>query len=701
MERFTFRAPARHAASRSGHSPALHTPFAKKKSEPPVWSFLLFFPVTILYMEIVLKITVYHTLFNIGLVYMTLFSIAAGLILTLCCSFFSRKVNRIVAIVLTSLLTLLFCVQVVYYQSFGVFFVLYSFHGAGDATQFTDIALQKILYRLPVILLLAVPLVLLCVFGRRWFRFQKFSWPFKGILAGGMVVVQLVATLLVVNSSENKQWYSSQFQPEKAVNLFGVLTTTRLDIKQLLFGLSDTGLSGGGTQLPSVSDPSEPPLIGPDVSDDQPTYEIKPQVLSALDFEALAAAETDETLRDMHEYFASQTPTNTNEYTGMFEGKNLIWITAEAFSSYAFQLEPELFPNINRLYNEGFQFTNFYTPGWGVSTSDGEYVNLQSLIPKSGVWSMYRSSNNYLPFTLGNQLKALGYQAVNAYHNNSYTYYDRNLSHPNLGYDWYGIGGGVVGGVESESYGLQLEHDVWPNSDLEMMQATLPTYIDKQPFHVYYMTVSGHANYSWMGNTMSNWNRDAVENLPYSETVKAYLAANLELDKAIGYLLDELEKAGIADDTVIAMSADHYPYGLDDQNGLDEMAGHTVDTEFERYENSFLLWCGSMEEPVVVDKVACSMDILPTLSNLMGVEYDSRLMMGTDLLSTAEPLVIFNTYSWITSYGRYNANTGEFTAAPGVTVPDGYVDTVKSVVREKFSISRLILEEDYYRKILG
>ncbi len=696
MKRFAFRTSARHAAQTDKPQRL----FWRPAGDPPVWSFLLFFPVTILYLEIVLKVSVYHTLFNIGLLYMTLFSIAAGLILTLCCSFFSRKINHIVAIALTSLLTLLFCAQVVYYQSFGVFLVLFSIHGAGDATQFSDIALQKILYRLPVILLMIIPLVLLCVFGKRWFRFQKFSWPFKGILAGGMVVVQLVATLLVVNSPENRQWYQSHFQPEKAVNLFGALTTTRLDIKQLLFGMSDTGLRGNVTQLPTISSTSEPPIIGPNVSED-PTYEIRQQVLSSLDFEALAASESDETLREMHAYFAAQTPTNTNEYTGMFKGKNLIWITAEAFSSYAFQLAPELFPNINRLYNEGFQFTNFYTPGWGVSTSDGEYVNLQSLIPKSGVWSMYRSSTNYLPFTLAHQLKNLGYNAVHAYHNNSYTYYDRNLSHPNLGYDWQGIGGGVIGGVESAEFGLQLEHSVWPNSDLEMMQATLPQYIDKQPFHVYYMTVSGHANYSWIGNSMSSWNREAVQNLPYSESVKAYIAANIELDKAIGYLLDELEAAGIAEDTVIAMSADHYPYGLDDAGGVDEMAGHTLDTEFERYQNSFLLWSGSMEEPIVVDKLACSMDILPTLSNLMGVEYDSRLMMGADILSTAEPLVIFNTYSWITAYGRYNTTTGEFTANPGVTVPDGYVDTVRAVVRQKFSISRLILEQNYFRKILG
>ena len=72
----------------------------------------------------------------------------------------------------------------------------------------------------------------------------------------------------------------------------------------------------------------------------------------------------------------------------IFKGKNLIFITAESFSDMA--IDPEYTPTLYKLKTEGYNFTNFYNPIWGVSTLDGEYVNLLSLVPKPGVWSMKR-----------------------------------------------------------------------------------------------------------------------------------------------------------------------------------------------------------------------------------------------------------------------------------------------------------------------
>ena len=85
---------------------------------------------------------------------------------------------------------------------------------------------------------------------------------------------------------------------------------------------------------------------------------------------------------------------------------------------------------------------------------------------------------------------------------------------------------------------------VWPESDLEMIQGTLPLYQDQQPFCVYYMTVSGHSPYSSSGsaNVLAAKHWDRVKDLPYSDTVKAYIAGNLELEDALTYLVDELEK---------------------------------------------------------------------------------------------------------------------------------------------------------------
>lgn len=629
----------------------------------------------------ILKCSVYKQIFDIGLLYTFFFSLACGLLFALLSTFFKPKANRIIATCLTVFLILLFGLQIVYHQIFQVFFVLYSIQTAAGALELGwEVALNSLVAKLPFILLILIPLLALLIFRKKIFRFEKVKWTIKGALAGGLILTQLLGTFLVYGS-DSKRWYVSEFDPDQSIGLFGLTTTTRLDIQQLIFGVSGD-LGGGSSELPTVDDP------------DIQWIPRSPQVISSLNFNTLAANETNATVKQMHEYFASQTPTYTNDYTGMFEGKNLIWIVAEAFSPGVLSLAPELTPNLNRLYNEGFQFTNFYTPIWGVSTSDGEYVTLQSLLPKRGTWSMRDSSKNYLPFTMAHQLGAEGYDTLLAYHNHTYTYYGRNQSHPNLGYEYQAIGNG-----------LKLPHNIWPNSDLEMMEATVSNYIDKEPFHVYYLTVSGHTLYNWGGNNMCRRNRATVDaaNLPYSEAIKAYLACNIELDKAIGYLLEQLEEAGIADDTVIALSADHYPYGLEDSgSSMDELFGHEVDSVFEKYKNSFLLWSGSMEEPIVVNKLGTSLDVLPTLSNLMGITYDSRLMMGTDLLSNSEPLVIFKSYSWISAYGRYDFDKKIFTPNPGVTgLPDNYVDIVNDVVSQKFTISRLILEQNYYQKILG
>ena len=175
------------------------------------------------------------------------------------------------------------------------------------------------------------------------------------------------------------------------------------------------------------------------------------------------------------------------------------------------------------------------------------------------------------------------------------------------------------------------------------------------------------------------------------------MATQIELDRALEYLLGELEKHGVAEKTLIALSADHYPYGLNKKT-IDELAGHEVEENFELYRNGFLLYAKGME-PVKVDKPASSLDIIPTLSNLLGLEYDSRLLMGRDLFSDGEGLVIFQNRSFITDQGRYNAITNHFIPNGGHQVDAEYVKKIIGIVNAKFYFSAMILDRDYYSKI--
>ena len=101
---------------------------------------------------------------------------------------------------------------------------------------------------------------------------------------------------------------------------------------------------------------------------------------------------------------------------------------------------------------------------------------------------------------------------------------------------------------------------------------------------------------------------------------------------------------------------------------------------------------------VKVDKVGMSIDVIPTVYNLFGIKYDSRIIMGKDILSTSEGIAIFKDKSWVTNKGTYYASSGKFVAKID-DVPDGYVDTINSIVSNRVAISRMIVENNYYKYI--
>jgi len=657
----------------------------------------LFFPISIFYMELVVKAFCFRTILNRGFFYTLIFTLPIGLFLATICTVFPKRVNRVLSIVLLSLVTLILMIQTVYYSIFNTFTTLYSATGVGQVLQFWREIIMGILKSIIPLILLALPLVLWIIYGK---KVRRTSGKAAVLLVLFSILLQLLASIITVNSTSGvlsiKHIYLDSFIPNLTVSNFGVLTTLRLDIRQLLAPdiTDDLGDILPSTILPddddfpvptdtSIDVPTVTPTAEPHSPSPSPTPVVYEKNIMDIDFDSLITNEKDKTLLEMHEYFAGVEPTCKNEYTGMFKGKNLIWIVGEGFSSYA--VHEELTPTLYKLANEGFVFKNFYNPVWGVSTSDGEYVTLTGLIPKPGVWSFARSGSNYMPFGMGNMLRKLGY-STRAYHNHDYQYYKRHISHPNMGYDYKGVGNGLE------------VTKVWPESDLEMMQVTIPEYINDIPFHTYYMTVSGHLRYTFVGNSMSWKNREFVKDLPYSEPVRAYLACNIELDRAMQHLIEQLEQAGIADDTVIVLSGDHYPYGLTYEEQC-EIAGHELEQNFELYKSTLIIWSGSMEEPIVIDKPCSALDILPTICNLMGIEYDSRLLMGRDILSDSEPLVIFSNRSWITDVAKYNSVTDTLIVNEGAAVEDGYARRIQKIVNDKFKFSARILDEDYYAHV--
>ncbi len=657
-----------------------------------------YFPVVCLFSELILRLCLYRE-FPEGTMAAAVFALAFGCIwnlLTLC---FPAVLNRVFHYLGLMVVALYGSVQLIYFTVFGRFFFFRLATGVGtDVWEFRQQIFHTIAARWYGIVLLFVPLVLRIMLDIRGMGFRKLSVKAALVSAGGGMVCYLgFLTLLFAGGKALYSGWNLYFHEWEAMlgtQRLGFFVAAGKDVRNSLFGGDDdlTELLVHITPTPVVKEESPTPVPTPVVKEEDPeeptglptataTPTPTPQQFHELyDFAKLAEGEENEKIKTLHTYFAGQSADPENEYTGMFEGYNLIMLTAEGFSPWA--VDKELTPTLYRLTHSGFVFENFYTPLWYTSTSDGEYVACTGLIP-DGANSMTRSAKNDMRFAFGRQFAKEGYLTL-AYHNHSYSYYHRDQSHPNLGYTYKGIGNGLV-----------LESNCWPRSDLEMMQATLPEYIDKGPFHVYYMTVSGHMEYTFIGNSMAARNRDVVRDMPYSDNARAYLACNYELEKALTYLLEQLEEAGIADRTVIALSADHYPYGLEKQY-IDELAGHTVEENFELYKNYFILWSAGMKETITVDKYCSSLDIAPTIANLFGLSYDSRLYVGQDIFSDREGLVIFDNKRFLTDTVSYNTANGKSEPINGAVVTKEYLEERLREVKQKFTASKGILVNDYF-----
>ncbi len=647
----------------------------------------------IVYLELVLKAFTSHTFFDIGLIIMPIFSMVTALLLS---CIFSRVKQHIAKHITTGILvflTLLYASQLVYFKVFSSYFELISI-AAGGIGQITEEGIigntfSAILSGLPVIILLSVPLVVYIFLGFKKFKYRRMKWQGVALLGAVAVCLHIVITLVISLSGSLSSFQSGDFSVSFGVSKFGLLRSETLDFKYNILGIEQ-----------DVKVDSEAPIfvdtVTPPAQTEEP-IDTSPNVLD-IDFTALSESAGSKQLKTLDEYFGNKQPTLKNYYTGMYEGYNLITITAEGFSHYA--IDPELTPTLYKMYNEGFKFTNFYTP-WLGSTSAGEYAACTGLLPASSM-GLKLSGSKYFPYTLGNVFQSIGVEKTFAYHNHTYSYYNRHLSHPNMGYTYYGWGNGIEKYVKKR----------WPESDLEMISGSTKDYLsDKERFHAYYMTVSGHYQYTFSGNSMANKNKSLVQHLEGSDAMKAYYACNIELDRAMEQLLKDLNDAGVADNTVIAITPDHHPYGLE-QDGDDkysvwrEFLGHDVETTFELYESVFLLYCQGTKDAPTVDKPCSTVDMLPTILNLFGIEYDSRLLIGTDIMSTTDCIAQLHDRSFVSSKGKYNAKTKEFTLHEGQSFAsqeeqDAYVKQVKDLVANRFKMSKAIFDNDYYRHVFG
>lgn len=644
---------------------------------------LLLFCLTGVYVELCLHLCVFGSMDRYA-GYPVLFGLLGGALCTLVVSSLPKVLRQITGVFLVAAQVLLAEVQLVYHCIFGDFMPVSQIGMGGNVVvNFNSQLLYGIRQNLLKILLLLLPLiaVILCLALRRG-QALKLRLRWKQTMASFAVLLALLLTVtgLMYVGRDNafsvyRTFTNVNTSTDSSYKKIGMLATTAQELRYMLF-------SGSGSIMITPSSLN--------MSDVPRTYSSNSyNVIESIDFTALADSTDSDILKATDEYLSNATPTRKNNYTGLLKDYNLITICAESFCPWF--ISEELTPTLYKLSHTGILFENYYGTFQSVTTN-GEYTMCMGLYPDMSRTKTDSSFNvagtNYLPFCLGNALKGMGYQAW-GYHDYIGDFYNRNITHANMGYTF-----------KAADSGLAMKID-WPSSDLEMMEASVDDYINSgEPFHAYYMTFSGHYQYNW-DNAMSAKNRDAVKDLPYSEPVKAYIACNLELEYALEYLMQRLEEAGVADKTCIVLTNDHYPYGLTEDE-YNELAGQTLDTTFEKYRNSFICYVPGLSENIVVDEYCSTADILPTLLNLFGVDYDSRLLAGTDVLSSGIHAAVLSDKSFLTKTFRYDAGTETVIPADeNTTVSDKLAEAYRLYVDSRFQLSGNILNSDYYAHVFA
>ena len=644
---------------------------------------LLLFCLTGVYVELCLHLCVFGSMDRYA-GYPVLFGLLGGALCTLVVSSLPKVLRQITGLLLVAAQVMLAEMQLVYHCIFGDFMPVSQIGMGGNViVNFNSQLLYGIRQNLLKILLLLLPLVvvILCLALRR-VQALRFRLRWKQAMASFAVLLALLLTvtgLMYVGRDKAFSAYRTftnvNTSTDSSYKKIGMLATTAQELRYMLFG-------GSGSIMITPSSLN--------ISDVPRTYSSNSyNVIESIDFTALAGSAGSDILKATDEYLANATPTRKNNYTGLLKDYNLITICAESFCPWF--ISEELTPTLYKLSHTGILFENYYGTFQSVTTN-GEYTMCMGLYPDMSRTKTDSSFNvagtNYLPFCLGNALKDMGYQTW-AYHDYIGDFYNRNITHANMGYTF-----------KAADSGLAMKID-WPSSDLEMMEASVDDYINSgEPFHAYYMTFSGHYQYNW-DNAMSAKNRDAVKDLPYSEPVKAYIACNLELEYALEYLMQRLEEAGVADKTCIVLTNDHYPYGLTEDE-YNELAGQTLDTTFEKYRNSFICYVPGLSENIVVDEYCSTADILPTLLNLFGVDYDSRLLAGTDVLSSGLHVAVLSDKSFLTKTFRYDAGTETVIPADeNTTVSDELAEAYRLYVDSRFQLSGNILNSDYYAHVFA
>lgn len=335
---------------------------------------------------------------------------------------------------------------------------------------------------------------------------------------------------------------------------------------------------------------------------------------------------------EVEEFLNNRSEQAPNMMTGMFEGKNVIFIQAESFIDAA--IDETLTPTLYKMKNEGVNIEGFDTPTLVGSTSDTEFMANTSIIPNSEGYAIcYKYPFNTYETTLASIFNDVGYNTV-AYHNNYGDYYNRDIVFPNFGYDKF---------IDCTELGLEDEQ-----ADSTVLDILKWIYVEtNNPYMVYWVTYSGHQPYTLDSVGVNQRHVDIIKSLypNLSDEYVSYLAKNMDLDESLGRFMNELEKVGKLDDVVFVFFGDHLVKGLDfDANTFYEATNQETDSAKK---NTDLFIYNSETEALNYHKTATTLDILPTIANMWNLKIDTSTILGTDIFDENYSGYYFSDWGYI------------------------------------------------------
>lgn len=419
----------------------------------------------------------------------------------------------------------------------------------------------------------------------------------------------------------------------------------------------------------------------------------------------------DNAAKDFRDYYNENTiEINENEYTNIFEGKNVIVIHAESIQNAAMNQEfngEKVAPNLNRIKDEGIYFSNFYSQASSGTSSDSEFTFASSLLPVTN-GSVAVSYWNREYETLQKMLKEKGYNTL-SFHANNGDFWNRNNLHKSLGYNTF---------YSKSSYEIDDENVIGLGlSDKEFFKQTVPIikkeYEENGKFFATLIMLSNHTpfdaldKYGEFDTSIKEIAEDGTEKVyPYMEDTKLgnYFKSVHYADSAIGELFTELDEAGLLDNTIVVIYGDHdaklpksdyvrlYNYDKENDSVLDKEDENYYPVDYYQYEINravpFIIWTKDRQFNKTVTTAMGMVDVMPTLSNMLGLK--PKYALGNDVMDLDNNLVSFPNGNWLTNDIYYNSQKDEYK----VINPDAIIDSDTITRNNEITSKKLQVSND-------